>query len=582
MSGLRETVDAIHVVAFRARRKLIRRIRRKTAPQMLAHDQRVYRRQCAGMKARVRIEEFRRTVKVDGCIDFLTSDEAAAVLAKADQACRHEFDLLGSGPTLLGNPIAWHRDFKTGFEWSPQAHHLEIAWDAVPPGTDIKVPWELSRCQHFAALALADRLEGNGRFKEELKRQLGSWIEANPCGYGVNWVCTMDVGIRAVNWLMSLSVLSGGADENESFADGVVESLWCHGRHIMRNLEWNGPRSDMAGNHFLADLCGLFAIGVLFRETGEGERWLAFALEWFEKEINRQVFSDGVLFETSTSYHRLSHEMFLWADGMADRIGRPFSEYYTARLERMGTFVKCYTAPSGLAAQFGDNDGGRLISVGIEELRDHRYLYTDRCGFGGQSNRRLLLADGRGAIDEPSGAFRDGGFFFGAVGSGWLGVRAGAVTHGGAHAHCDQLSFVLTIEGADVIVDPGTGVYTADVRMRNDFRASFAHNAPRVNDLDANHFSGGMQGLFQMSDDTRAELVNWSRSSDAIEFRGRHFGYSRMIDGCLVERTLRMEHCRLEVRDVVRSLRTGDRVRWNFRLDPGVDAYVTEGGASAT
>ncbi len=47
-------------------------------------------------------------------------DAQPLVVAAADQAVRHEFDLLGSGPVDLGPSLPWHTDFKSGREWPLQ------------------------------------------------------------------------------------------------------------------------------------------------------------------------------------------------------------------------------------------------------------------------------------------------------------------------------------------------------------------------------------------------------------------------------------------------------------------------------
>ena len=73
------------------------------------------------------------------------------IRVEANRICRHEFDLLGSGPVDLGRRIDWHHDFKTGFSWSSRRHFAWFKQAKFPGGYDIKVPWELSRCQHFAA-----------------------------------------------------------------------------------------------------------------------------------------------------------------------------------------------------------------------------------------------------------------------------------------------------------------------------------------------------------------------------------------------------------------------------------------------
>ena len=71
----------------------------------------------------------------------------------ADEICTHIFDLLGSGKQELGKEIDWHLDFKTGFRWDPKEYYLGTGKHVtLDDGSDVKVPWELSRCQHFVTI----------------------------------------------------------------------------------------------------------------------------------------------------------------------------------------------------------------------------------------------------------------------------------------------------------------------------------------------------------------------------------------------------------------------------------------------
>lgn len=123
------------------------------------------------------------------------------LVAEADQNCTHVFDLLGSGPTSLGEKIDWHVDFKTGYRWDPKTYYKRIQPAPYPGGYDIKVPWELSRCQHFVRLGQAYWITNDEKYAREFIAQVTDWIISNPWPWGVNWSCTMDAAIRVVNWL---------------------------------------------------------------------------------------------------------------------------------------------------------------------------------------------------------------------------------------------------------------------------------------------------------------------------------------------------------------------------------------------
>jgi hypothetical protein len=51
------------------------------------------------------------------------------------------------------SPIDWQLDFKSGHRWSEQEWYQAVRVAPVA-GADIKVPWELARCQHLPQMAL--------------------------------------------------------------------------------------------------------------------------------------------------------------------------------------------------------------------------------------------------------------------------------------------------------------------------------------------------------------------------------------------------------------------------------------------
>jgi len=76
----------------------------------------------------------------------------------------------------------------------------------------------------------------------------------------------------------------------------------------------------------------------------------------------------------------------------------------------------------------------------------------------------------------------------------------------GGHAHADALSFVLTIDGRPLLVDPGTATYTMDPAMRDRFRSTAMHNTVMVDGRPQSIPAGP----FHWQTHTDSELVRWS------------------------------------------------------------------------
>mgnify|MGYP001448654285 CR=1 FL=1 len=76
----------------------------------------------------------------------------------------------------------------------------------------------------------------------------------------------------------------------------------------MRNLENKG----ITTNRYLSDLVGLFYLGITFPEFKEAKRWRECGVQELIREMEKQVYDDGMDFEASTCYHRLALELFFY------------------------------------------------------------------------------------------------------------------------------------------------------------------------------------------------------------------------------------------------------------------------------
>jgi hypothetical protein len=348
--------------------------------------------------------------------------DAADYLSK--MYIQHKFDLLGSGwvknsydSVALGlegykydmnvaapasapegyEPIDWQKDFKSGFRWSEKKWYKDQRI-AHKPGSDIKVPWELARLQHLPQLAIFAMVDPS--LKElnlkEFKNQILDFIRNNPPRMGVNWTCTMDVGIRVANMLVAYDIfcqMDGGGFLDQKFKQIFSNSVYEHALHIVNNLEYS---PILTSNHYLSDIAGLLFACAYLDSSSEVDTWLAFSMQEIIGEMKNEFYEDGGNFESSTSYHRLSGELMVYSAALIMGLKNEkilslkkynikswrkkpkllppnkqefkiingqvvLPQWFINRLYKIGRFTVDITKPNKEVPQFGDNDSGRFF-----------------------------------------------------------------------------------------------------------------------------------------------------------------------------------------------------------------------------
>ena len=527
---------------------------------------------------------------------------ADGTVAAAERFLLHEFDLLGSGPFVPNDPdrpprdgyqpIDWYLDPVRRLRFPRGVPYREWKLYEMRPGNaDVKYPWELARCQHWATLGQAFLITGDERFAAEIARQLDDFVEANPVGIGINWTCTMDVGLRAVGWVIALDLMRGSQSIDEAWWQRAHGALFDHGAFTRANLE---NTYEVTSNHFLSNVVGLWFLGAVFADLPEGQEWLAFARTSLETEIDVQVLPDGADFESSVPYHRLVAELFLGSERLARFRGVPLSDHYTSRVRDMVTYLAAVLRPDGLMPQLGDADDGRLhvlSDAGGWRPQDPRHLFGP-AGVMFGNREWIALGGGAGAweaawwgcgvettaaaggVPAPIGElFPEAGVAVAREASGHYLLVSNAIvgTKGfGNHKHNDQLSFEYHVGGVAIVADPGSFVYTSDAAARNLFRSTASHSTLEIDGVEQNEMNP--EWLFRRFESARAEHLTFSRSGGTVEYRGRHVGYTRLEAPVTHERRFRFDRATGELRIGDRLDGGGaHRLRWHFHLAPDVE-----------
>ncbi|MCK9293984.1 MAG: heparinase II/III family protein [Desulfobulbaceae bacterium] len=536
------------------------------------------------------------------------SRQVRDTLAGAEEIMDHRFDLLGSGPFQpvdperpargAYQPIDWYLDPIRGCRFPQKVPYKKWnLYEMRPPDADIKLPWELSRCQHWPTLGQAYLLSGDDRYAREIADQLHDFLEANPVGLGINWTCTMDVAIRAANWALALEMVRNADGLDEAFWRSAYEALYAHGRFIAANLE---NHYEVTSNHFLSNVVGLFYLSTLFHDFAVGREWDAFCRAALEEEMRVQILSDGADYESSIPYHRLVAELFLGAACLAEVRGEPLSASYRDSLRRVVAFLAGVLRPDGLMPQVGDADDGRL------------HIFTDFSGLNPQDPRHIFASaatvlqeqdwlelagdDGnweaawwggappaeprtQGQIPANFQLYPEAGLAVMRENGHYLLITNGVVgTKGfGNHKHNDQLSFEYHHAGQALLVDPGSYVYTSNFVARNRFRSTCWHNTLTVDGVEQNEFRE--EWLFRMFAKATPQHHNYRVTTDYVQYIGSHDGYTRLSEPVEHHRGFRLlrECGTLVICDLLKGAGV-HQLLWSFACAPGIEVRKEEAG----
>lgn len=415
----------------------------------------------------------------------------------------YDFSWQVFGKKINLNAIEWHKDYISGFTFPiKRFDKLKLnAW--YNKGIEIKFPWETSRFYFAVNLGQNYLLTGDEVYYNTFKTLVLDWLEKNPFLFGVNWVSTMETAIRAVNWIIAANFFSSSIEKDKNFKDQISISLNQHAEYI-----FNFPEiydNGLTTNHTTACYAGLLFLALTLRDNKNSDEWIRTAISGLEHCIRDQVYDDGGDFEASIFYHRLVLEMFAFAciAGIINDI--KFSTEFYSKLYKMFEFTASYIDEKGNAPQIGDNDSGRLIILDSKEFGntyeyESNHLYLLELGevifpnnfimnhkknftsikpfFPLINNTEPFNLQIKPTNTQCSIRFEKSGLYvlknetFSMIFS-----NCPLGQHGrGGHNHFDVGSFTLSLKGEQIIVDPGTFVYTTDKKKRDRFRQYIYHN----------------------------------------------------------------------------------------------------------
>lgn len=164
--------------------------------------------------------------------------------------------------------IDWQRDIKSGFRYNAQIVSSEnIKLTPYSKGADLKVAREISRMHHFTQMAWIAHFSPQHRasLTQEFICQSLDFIALNPIGKGVQWLTSMDIALRAANWVVAYDIFSQIEHNKPLFNDEIklqIETaIFNHAEYIYLHREY---RASNTNNHYLANISGLAILSSYF------------------------------------------------------------------------------------------------------------------------------------------------------------------------------------------------------------------------------------------------------------------------------------------------------------------------------
>src|SRR6266498_850296 len=468
----------------------------------------------------------------------------------------HRWPLLGFGEQEFGQPINWQRDPLSERVW-PLDYHGDIPlWHN--DGSDIRVLWELNRLGHLITLGHAYALTKEEEFAAECFAQMGSWSQQNPVGRGANWACAMEVALRCMNLLAAFLLFRRSPILSEERLAMLLTTFDQHGAHLRRNLEFSHLAT---GNHYLSDVAGLLWLGILLPELSAAKEWREWALAEMLREMNKQILPDGADYEASTGYHCFVLELFLYSFILCRANEIPIADKYWRKLQAMLVYLHGFLRPDGLAPLIGDTDGGQVLPIVSRIANDHGYLLSLGTVVFKESQFKLPRLEGTEELlwllgeeglrdydelgnsneEASSRAFPDAGTYVLRSDDLFLLFNANGFQKGRpvSHRHNDALSIEVSACGSAFIVDPGSYVYTADLKARHLFRSVAYHSTVEVDGFEQN--TTEEKAPFIIGNEAAPRVISWESGPETDVVIAEHTGYLRLPRGLTHRRTVRFE-----------------------------------------
>lgn len=339
---------------------------------------------------------------------------------------------------------------------------------------------------------------------------INDWIQHNPVAQGDGWE-PYPVSLRVVNWIKFL-LRHAALDHSH-----VHESLFLQTRWLAQRPEYH-----LLGNHLFKNGVALLYAGSYFAGA-EAQAWRSQGLKIVMQQLHEQVLPDGGHFERSPLYH------LLMLEDVMDCLNIAQAQYWCSQAQLTLLREKISLMWRALAVMRHEDDDIALFNdCALQSAPQPSALacYARALGveltplaFFDQQAMLALPDFGLYKLQNAAGRLL---FDVGAIGPDYL----------PGHAHCDTLSYELSLGGHRCLVNSGTYQYAG--ALRNQFRGTRAHNTLMVDDCEQHE----IWATFRVARRGQVIETKLVPLDNGIQVSAAHTGYRRLAGQPLHRRSI--------------------------------------------
>ena len=385
-------------------------------------------------------------------LDRLVTDES--LLASANMLLASEYQYLKYEPALLPRNLSWNEDPHHDRSWNFQLHLMDYV---------VTLTRAYEKSGDLVCLARAEDL-------------VLDWISDNTrciLGYpsSFSWH-DHATALRLMNWLYFFDAwrLSELAEPEE--IEFVFRSMVGHASVLALESFYTHRH-----NHGIDQDRALLAFSMMHPYVEQSEEWKEIALHRLIKQVDFAISPQGIHLEHSPGYHLFGFRQLQNSVDFLDSwdIRQGVAGDIRTRISLMANYIPYIIKPDGNVVQVGDTGNVSItnyteVLTGLEiDYPPSKRLFADADFYGSNLVAKGFVDEGYAIIRNFSGdwdRFSESFYFF----------FSAAAHEGRAHRHADDLSFVLSYGGRDVLVDPGIYSYKLDESRKYVVGAN-AHNS---------------------------------------------------------------------------------------------------------